>query len=76
MALSDIDKYRKRIAPFVGRCNIGGLDKKILILLKASSQSGVHLNSPFFLMEAKKEKALSSTQESNLDKAASCPVSC
>jgi len=37
MALSDIDKYKKRIAPFVGRCRMGGLDSKVLILLKASS---------------------------------------
>jgi len=72
MALSDIDEYMKRIAPF----RMGGLDRKVLILLKASSQSGVHSNSPFFLMKAKKEKALSPAHERNLDNDASLPISC
>jgi len=76
MALPDIDKYKKRIAPFIARCRMGRLDRKVLILLKASSQSCVLSNSPFFLMDAKKEKALSPAQERNLDNTASLPVSC
>jgi len=75
MALSEMDKYKKRMAHVVGRCSIGGVARKDLTLLKASSHSGVHLKFSFFLMDAKKEKVLSHAQERNLDKAASLPIS-
>lgn len=41
MALSEIDKYRNRTEPSLGRISIGGLERKVLIWRKASSHYGV-----------------------------------
>jgi hypothetical protein len=53
MVLSEMDKYRKRMEPVVGRCSIGGLDRKAFILQKASSHSDVHSKFSFFSIDAK-----------------------
>ena len=76
MALTDVNKYKKRIVPVVGRCKMSGLDKKDFILLKAYSHSGVYSKFSLFLMDAKKEKALSRAQERKRDNAANHPANC
>jgi hypothetical protein len=64
------------MAPELGLWRTGGLDKNLFICWKASLHSDVHSNFSFFLMEAKKEKALSPVQDRKRDKAANLPVSC
>jgi hypothetical protein len=76
MAFSETAKYKNKTAPELGLWRTGGLDRKLFICWKASSHSGVHSNFYFFLMEAKKEKALSPAQDRKRDNAANLPVSC
>jgi len=76
MALSEMDKERKMMDHVIGRIKIDGLDRKVLILLEASSHSLFHLKFSFFSIDKKNEKALSSAHKRNLDNAANRPVSC
>jgi len=76
MALSDIDRYKNKVATSLGWVNTDGLDKKIFIWRNASSHSSVHSKFSLFLMEDKKANALSPAQDKKRERAARRPISC